>query len=384
MTAQARYDVSVSSDWPATRDRWQASADASTATPFQSVAWLDAWYTTMPRQGEIDPVLVEVRSGGALALRLALIARRTAGQHVLQFADHDLTDFNAPILGPAAPETLRDAAKLWQALTRALPDIDLVDFRKMPLAVDGQANPLALLADTAPCPLTGHLITFTSDWNAYHAGLDRRVRMEFERCWRVFLKAPDATFVRLREAAPAQRAIDFLDRQQSVRMAESGLPFQLDRPREAAFYRHDLAQRLATGDVVVTAMMCGGEMVAALYGIANAQTTVILRIANAGPTWAKISPGRLIVHRTLHHLHETGVRAVDLSIGDYDYKRRMGPVATPLVDLVTALSWKGRAFALRHRAITAVRGYPAVEMQLRRILGRRDPATGKRVGQSIQ
>lgn len=370
MTLLARFDVTVSSDWPASRDRWSAGAEPTTATPFQSLPWLDAWYASFASAADVEPLLVDVRSGGALAVRLPLIVRRQAGRRVLQFSDLDLSDFNAPILGQAAPTTAIDASRLWQAVVAALPPVDLVTFRKMPPILDGRANPLALLATSAPCPLSGHLITLSDDWDVYHHGLDRHVRKEFERAWRVLTKAPDFRFVRLRDVAAAERAIDFLDRQQRARLLDAGHIFRLDGACEAAAYRYDLARRLATGDVIVTALMSGDDMVAALYGIADATTTVILRIGNAGGDWAKVSPGRLIVHRTLQHLHEHGVRAVDLSIGDYDYKRRMNPVATPLVDFVAAVSWKGSVSSLRHRAAIALRRYPAADAHLRRILSR--------------
>ena len=378
MTMPTRYKISVSTDWPATRARWLSCAEPTTASPFQSMAWLDAWYASFT--DDIEPVLVEVCADGVLALRLALIIRRIAGQRVLQFADLGVTDFNAPVLGPAAPTSIIEANALWQNIADALPDVDLVDFRKMPPSIDGRPNPLALVTGSSPCPLSGHRITFGNDWDAYHFGLEKHARKEIERSWRVFQKTPDAQFVRLRDVASAQRVIDFLDRQQRARLEDIGDAFHLDRPGEAQFYRHDLAARLASGEVIVTALMSGDEIVAALYGIAQPTSTVFLRIANAGSAWSKVSPGRLIVHRTLHHLHETGVREVDLSIGDYDYKRRMGPVATPLTDLILALSWKGRASAVRHRAVTVMRRYPAIDLPMRRLFGRRDPATGKSVG----
>lgn len=73
----------------------------------------------------------------------------------------------------------------------------------------------------------------------------------------------------------------------------------------------------------------------------------------------------------MEHAHASGFLTVDLSIGDFDYKRRMIPVATPLVDFVFAHSWKGRVFAVRRRALTGLRRYPAVNAQVRRVLGRR-------------
>lgn len=371
MTSIMRFDVTVSSDWRATLTRWSASTDATTATPFQSLSWLDAWYASFAAAGDVEPVLVDVSTDGVLVVRLPLIIRRQAGQRVLQFADLDLTDYNAPILGPAAPTSAADAALLWRSIVAALPPVDLIDFRKMPPSIDGRPNPIAQIPGTAACPLSGHLIAFASDWNTYHASLQRSVRMEFERSNRVLQRSRDAYFVRIRDTQAALAAIDFMDRQQRQRLEDLGQPFVLDQPPQAALYRHDLSARLDSGAVVVTALMAEDEMVAALYGVGDGKTLIVLRIANAGRAWSKVSPGRLIVHRTMEHMHACGFASVDLSIGDFAYKRRMNAVATPLVDFVMARSWKGRASELRHRAVTALRRYPLVDTKLRRVLGRR-------------
>jgi CelD/BcsL family acetyltransferase involved in cellulose biosynthesis len=370
----AAYEVSISKDWPATRERWARSPASMTCGQFQTLSWLDAWYTSYAGQGE--PVLVDVAHGGDVAVRLAFVVTQRGAQRVLVFADLGVSDFNAPILGPAAPTTAADAMRLWRAVVAALPNIDLIDLRKMPSSVGERANPLALLDGTAKCPMTGHLVD-VADWDAYHSGLDRRVRMELERSWRVFQRHPEARFERVRDAAQAMRTLDVMDQQQRARMTEAGQPFLLDRPAEAALYRHDLARRLAAGEVVISVLMAGADIVATAYAVSNGSVPALVRISNAGGVWTKASPGRLIVHQTLHHLAAEGFPQLDLSVGDYDYKRRFGPRKTPLFDLVSAVSWRGRTSALRHRAVDTLRRHPRLEARLRRLLGKADPTTGR-------
>ncbi len=370
----AAYHVLVSADWPATRDRWARDPAPTTCGQFQTASWLDAWYASQADQGE--PCLIDVTLNGDLVVRLALVVTRRGAKRVLEFADLGVSDFNAPILGPAAPVTPVDAARLWRSVTKVAPRVDLIDLRKMPLTVGGRKNPLALLKGISPSPMTGHLIDM-ADWASYHAGLDRRVRMEFERCWRVFQRRQDACFLRTRDVGEALRILDAMDQQQRARLNEIGQAFLLDRPVEAAFYRHDLARRLAANEVIVTALMDGPNVVAALYAFSDGETPAVVRISNAGGEWSNVSPGRLIVHRTMHHLASEGFRHFDLSVGDYDYKRRLGPHKTPLLERVTAASWRGQTSALRQRAVGLVRRHPQWDARLRRLLGRPDPATGR-------
>ncbi len=45
-----------------------------------------------------------------------------------ELADLNLTDYNAPVLGPAAPRDTEGADNLWRALCAALDNIDLIRF----------------------------------------------------------------------------------------------------------------------------------------------------------------------------------------------------------------------------------------------------------------
>jgi CelD/BcsL family acetyltransferase involved in cellulose biosynthesis len=95
----------------------------------------------------------------------------------------------------------------------------------------------------------------------------------------------------------------------------------------------------------------------------------LLRTSNAGQQWANCTPGLLCVERTMAALHEQGLRNFDLSIGNYDYKRRFGAKPTPLTDVSIALSWRGAPYALRDRAAQGLRRYPRLAERVRWAVG---------------
>jgi CelD/BcsL family acetyltransferase involved in cellulose biosynthesis len=68
-------------------------------------------------------------------------------------------------------------------------------------------------------------------------------------------------------------------------------------------------------------------------------------------------------------LHEQGVRKFDLSIGNYDYKRRFGARPLPLTDVSIALSWRGVPYALRDRVAQWLRRYPRLSRSVRQAVG---------------
>ena len=74
-----------------------------------------------------------------------------------------------------------------------MPDgADLIRLRKVPVDLDGKPNPLALLDAAGPCSLNGNLVTTGEDYDAWRYTLEKTVRKELERSWRVFTRDPAA------------------------------------------------------------------------------------------------------------------------------------------------------------------------------------------------
>src|SRR6201999_1493511 len=97
--------------------------------------WLGAWYGAFT---EVEPLIAIVTDARTLerAMLLPLVLRSRRGLSIVEFADLDLTDYNAPLLGPAAPRDASDTRGLWQDLLAALKrlpgDADLIRLRKLP------------------------------------------------------------------------------------------------------------------------------------------------------------------------------------------------------------------------------------------------------------
>jgi CelD/BcsL family acetyltransferase involved in cellulose biosynthesis len=362
------YHARVFKGWAAANWQWRPGQ----ATAFQRPEWLEPLYAAVARhQPDILPLTVEVLDGqGALAYRLALLRRRSGSRRIIEFADLNMTDFNAPLLGPAAPRTATEAARAWKAVKRALPRCDALRFTKMPPMIGGRCNPLALLAGLLPAAVNGNLVTIGEDWNGFHFGLERTVRKELERSWRVFSRADGAGLHAVTDPGVALDILSRMERLQSRRMHEIGQPYTMDDPVTADFYRRLIARGLAQGYAVLTLLRSHNELVAALLGVRDGDTYVMIRLAHAGADWSRVSPGRLLIHKTLERLHGEGCRHFDFSVGNYAYKRRFGPERTPLFDYVEARSFKGVPLALHARAAGWLRRHPALRERVRRLMGK--------------
>src|SRR3954451_17622372 len=99
--------------------------DLVAGTPFQSDCWLRARYESLVAERGVEPLPVAVRSADnhTPAMLLPLLCRRRYGVSVLEFADLGLTDYNAPLLGSAAPKDRAAALAMLGAVRAALPRI---------------------------------------------------------------------------------------------------------------------------------------------------------------------------------------------------------------------------------------------------------------------
>jgi CelD/BcsL family acetyltransferase involved in cellulose biosynthesis len=347
---------------------WRETIASGAATPFQQRTWLGALYGTLG--GGVAPLLITVRDGrGAVAMHVPLVLRETQGLRAIEFLDL-VSDFSAPILGPAAPATAEGIRSAWRALRGALPPADLIRFRRMPLEVGARPNPLAYHRAAHTSAANGNLLTLGDDYDAYRYSLPRTVRKELERSWRVFSRHPEARFQVVTDPVEALRVMTVMEAQQSERMNALGVEYLLDDPDVVRFYRAIAVEGVADGSAILTALTAGETVVGALLGIRNRDTYVMVRIAHAGGEWANSSPGRLIIERTLSHLHAEGLRRFDFSIGNYAYKRRFAPTRTRLVDVVSPLTWRGIPATVRALAAERLRRRPGLRALVRRLLGK--------------
>ncbi len=342
-------------------------------TAFQHGDWLGAWYGAFRDVTPLIAMISDAATGRDIAL-VPLVGRSKGGIRVVEFADLDVSDNNAPIL--ASDFTCDEASgrAIGEALVaglRALPDgFDLLRLKKMPAQVGNMANPLVSLGRPGSCSVNGNLVLTGDDYAAYEASIKR---MQLPRCWRGFSRHAGARFELVTDVDRALEILDAMDMQQQERMKGIGLPFVLNGESHAKFYRDVVRKGVAGGYAIVSALVCDEGVVATSFGLRYGATYWLLRISNAGKSWSSYSPGLLVTERTMAALHQQGVRRFDLSVGNHDYKRRFGAVPLPLTDASVALSWRGVPFALRDHAAQGLRRYPRLAAVAARGMGRPAP-----------
>jgi CelD/BcsL family acetyltransferase involved in cellulose biosynthesis len=364
------WRVRVHHDWHEAAELWRPLLALNQATPFQAEAWLSRWYGEIASAKGAEPLLVHVTDAdGVPALALPLI-RLPGRLRSIEFADLGITDYNAPLLGPAAPRDSASAKRLWAAIRAALPSADLFRADKLPLTIDGSFNPLLLALGGRESNLFGNIIRIDTDWDGWLRGLEKHNRKELGRFWRVFTRDERARFVIAGNRDEALSLYRLLETQQAERMRELGQPYFLDQPEFSAFYRDLVLAGIEDGSAFLSALTAGDELVAGLIGIARGDHYAMVRISTGTGEWANCSPGRLVIERTMEALFRRGFRSFDLTIGDYAYKRGFEVARIPLAMVEERLSWRAWPKVGYSSAKAYVKRHPAIARLVRRAFRR--------------
>jgi CelD/BcsL family acetyltransferase involved in cellulose biosynthesis len=363
----SRFAIDFVDDWKLAAACWSADGQE---TAFQHPLWFDAWYGAFKNISPLIAIVGDAATGRKLAL-LPLIRRVRHGVRVVEFADLNVTDYNAPVLRPGVTFDMTEARAIAKALIselRKVPGgVDLVRLRKMPGKIAGGINPLALLGREGSSSLNGNIIETGDDFEAYRASIKR---IQMPRYWRVFSRTPGAAFRMIGSVDEALQAVDVMDAQQQARMQKLGLKFVLNDAIHGGFYRDLVRRGVPDGYVVVSTLSCDEAVVATMLGIRHRDYFAVLRISNAGARWSQCSPSKLVVERTMAALHEQGVRRFDFSVGNYAFKRRFGATQIPLTDASIALGWRGIPYVLRDHTAQGLRRYPWLAQLVGRALRR--------------
>lgn len=366
-----RYVATLHTACAGLEEVFAAAGQVPQSSPFQSRFWIEQWYGHFADGKAVEALLVEVRRAddGELACLLPLIRRRAGGLLRIEFADLDVTDYNLPVLGPAAPMSEAECRAAWDAASLALPAADLCVFEKMPAKIGDRDNPLMVAVGGDVSHMIGSHIAMEGTYEDWLQSVGRHNRKEFGRFWRVFTRDANARFVRAKSVEEARPILEWIEKQQSGRAAELGnADYKLDNPQYQAFYRQLMQSGAMDDRVIVTALVAGDEIVAALYAVSDGTHYAMVRIATAGGDWANCSPGRLIIERSMAALYAEGYRWFDFTTGDYAYKRTFRTVHVPLHSVTMARSIRG----LPHSGIAItkafVKQHPALANLARRIL----------------
>ena len=295
---------------------WALFGRCPAATPFQSPAWLLAWWAAFA-PGSLASVAVW---RGETLVGLAPLYREAGGPRLLPLGI-GVSDHLDLLIGPDRPGAV--ASCLFQALA-AVPGWT-------ELALDDLAPDAAALCATAPdtwhdarrpgaaCPVLALAAGATTLADSLPSPKARKLRMSRHRAAR-----RDAAI----ETADARSAAGFLDdlfRLHAARWDSRGEPGVLADPRVIALHRDALPGLLAHDLVRFYRLRIAGKTAGVHYGLRRAGRSYAY-LGGFDPAFAFESPGTLLMGHAIEDALRAGERAFSFLRGRERYKYEWGAV----------------------------------------------------------
>lgn len=385
--AEPAITVEVRSRLADVAAEWRAFEAEAEGTVFQRFARLAHWHEHVGAAQGTEPVIVMVRDAGVLLFVLPLAAERHGAVRKLTFLGSGLSDYNAPLVSPAAALTGERFRALWPAVLNALKAaarFDMIELRRLPPMVGSLPNPLLALP-TVDNPNRSYATALGTDWEDYHAAKrSAATRKRERRHLKRLAEEGDLRFRDITEPEEIEATLDVLFAQKKAAFERMGAPDIFDRPGHRDFIRAFAADTSLSRLIHVARLEVGGAILAASLGLIDrGRYHLVLSSYDGGPL-SKFGPGRALLHYVLEWAIGRGLTVFDFTIGDEPYKRDWCELEQRLFDHVSGVTLLGRAVALWAETITrskrAIKQNPMLwqaAQRLRRSFGRRPAVVPK-------
>jgi len=356
--AIARIDIF--DDFTAAAPDWDRLAGEALVTPFARRDWIEAWHRhigaaagsypliAVARDERDEPIFIlpfAVRAG-----RLLTVARYFGGSH----SQLNMGLWRRDIVAALTADDLNRAL----AIIAQRRGIDLFILLNQPVLWDGRANPLVQLPHQASPD-----DVFRADFEGESG--DAMIKSRLKPTLRGLLKSKEKKLARLdgyryfRAATveEAERVLAAFATQKAAHLKAQGVRNAFAEPGVAEFLRAACVERLAAGapTIELHAIEGGGEILAVMGGVANAQRFSSMFNSYTLTEHARWSPGLILISRLMRACADRGIASYDLGAGYASYKRYFCKTTDPLFDSVLSFSERGHIAAALCRAGLAVK-----------------------------
>jgi CelD/BcsL family acetyltransferase involved in cellulose biosynthesis len=368
-THASDFVVSVTTDLDAAIRLYQEMEADCISTAFQTRLWFECWVAKLARPKGVRALVCSVRSSEGHALMLLPLCLRTDGRlRVIEAADLGVTDYVAPVMAPAFRPTPAEWEQLWRRIVVALPPHDVLRLTKMPLDVGGRPNPLALIPGSFKLELQAHGVAVSAPWQACAAQIFSRNRREkLKKGWRALASLGDIRFRVVTDAAEMAPLFEQLAAQRMRRFAELQRNDPLRDQNFYDFYRAVIERGAGPGFARLTLIELGEQPVAMMFGVCHGDAFHLLIPTFFDGPWSQQAPGMLLAARAMQWAAEDGLRYFDFTIGNEDYKGRLGATAHDLFEVVSAGSWHGAPSVAALRLKVWIKRQPLFLAAIRRM-----------------
>ena len=339
------FEVRVHTTIESLPSHWPGASTPGTgrSTVFQLREYLDLLARTVGAVPGRQLIFADVRDETeAPILLLALAIERRGPIRVLCFADFGVVDYNAPVLFPTTYSwTAASAQALWQQISAALPQHDVVELGKMPAEVDGLVNPLALL-DCEPDLESSHGNDLRLGRTIVMAGQN-----QVKNTQRNIRKLQREHGLELRYAETEAERSQFIAvalEQKQRRFDQTHLAGFYAEPEKKLFFQLGTETLARAGILQFCALIIGGDIVATSWNLVHGGSVLAMMLTHDDTDWERIGPSRVLNYLLLDQLLDSPYTYYDMGHGDEPYKIQQCETTVPLLRVLRPVTWSGRLY----------------------------------------
>lgn len=358
--------VSVTTDLTGCEQAWRAFQPGASGHVFQTFDFVAPWCAHVAAARAITPHIVMGHADdGRILFLLPFGVRRQTGSSVVEWLGGEHADYHG---GLFAPEFLDRAASdpavfdaLLDALRSVFRGVDLAHFIRMPMVLDGAANPFTRLS-TYPNANRAHATVLGADWPSYYkqkrgSGWRRTDRKKAER----MAERGDLAFRIATDEQTVEALLAALFAQKRAGLERIGVAdmFAPDGVRD--FYRAlALSSLSADSPVQLSGLWCGDDITAVSFGLVWKETYYYVLHSYDLEVYAAFSAGAQLMHHLMQWCIANNITIFDFTIGDEPYKDIWCETQLELFNAAVPLTTIGRVAAgtmkLREAAKSTIKG----------------------------
>lgn len=353
------WRVKIYSEHSSLEPVWRRMESEGSCLVFQTYDWISCWYDTARLVSEAEPLIVAVfRETAEPTWILPLCLHKKNNLRVVSFADLGVSDYAAPLIGRDAPSDPKVIQDILEAVFDALPPCDLINLQKLPADVDGRPNPLMCLPGLERFPADCHGIRLCEPWpDLAKKIMNRRLRSGV-RNKREELRAHGEVAIKCygsRDLGDHMEELLAIRNERFEAIGRSGMSsfwrtfYQILASREGRSYSPS-----------ITSLTVAGQTIATCFSLLRGKTNHVLLATFRMGKWEAFRPGIILFDDMLTTFgRQAGKDAYfDFTVGDEEYKRRMGSESHPLYEWMAVRSFSGLPAYTAWRVKAALRRHP--------------------------
>ena len=319
--------TSLASDWR------QLDEAAVARSPFLTWEWLSAWWSHC--RGAAEPAVVAAYDGATMVGAVPLVRRRRQYYRVpvieLAFMGDPASDRQF-FLDRTADGSATDA--IWQFLLTNPLRVHLLSLEQVP-EESRTALRAAALADGPSLEVASRLpfIAIKEDWATFEKGLSRKFRSEMRTRPKVFEAAGPWRLEHVRGSAVAAWVPRLAEVEVASHKMEGNRAFLAAEAHRALLTEFAAASSSSRVECIVSLLIVNEVVEAYLYGFIYDGKYHAYNMAFLS-TLAKGSPGKYLMHETIHFVFDSGCREFDFLRGESYMKDKWDPALRANVRIV--------------------------------------------------